>query len=48
MKIVWYGLFNYFSPHLIEILEKADYISMLLNVEKGFPQINLIKPYHEI
>ena len=22
MKIVWYGLLNYFTPHLIDILEK--------------------------
>ena len=37
-----------FSPHLIEILEKYDYISILLKIEKGFPQINLIKLYHEM
>ena len=48
MKIVWYGLFNFFSIHLIEILENADYISMLLKIEKGFPQINFIKLYHEM
>ena len=47
MQIVWYGLLNYFTPHLKDILEKkADYISMLLKI--GFPQIIFIKLYHDM
>ena len=37
-----------FSSHLIEILEKADYILILLKTEKGFPHINFFKLYHEM
>ena len=48
MQIVWYGLLNYFTPYLIYILEKADYISKLLKIEKGFPQIIFIKLYHDM
>ena len=48
MKIVWYGLFNYISPHLREILDKVDYISILLKIEKGFPKISFIKLYHDM
>ena len=48
MKIVWDGLFNYFSSHLIEILEKADYKSILLKIEKIFPQIIFIKLYYDM
>ena len=48
MQIVWYGLLNYFTPHLIDIFEKADYISMLLKIEKGFPKIIFIKLYHDM
>ena len=33
---------------LIDILEKADYSSMLLKIEKGFPQINFIKLCHDM
>ena len=33
---------------LIEILEKADYISILLKTEKGFPQIIFIKLYYDM
>ena len=48
MKIYDMDCSTIFSPHLIEILEKADYISILLKIEKGFPQINFIKLYHEM
>ena len=49
MKIVWYGLFNYIFPSLNRNLEKkADYISILLKIEKGFPKINLINLHHEM
>ena len=48
MKIYDMDCSTIFSPHLIEILEKADYISILLEIEKGFPQINFIKLYHEM